>query len=64
MEGRPVEDKAGGGQVGSSGEGHHDADGSVGDEPQAESSELGACESSLLSLLYQSLDVLTVAVQS
>lgn len=52
MEGRPARDEAGSGQVGSSGEDRHDIDGSVGEEPQADSLETGACEIALLSLTY------------
>jgi hypothetical protein len=52
MEGRPAGDEAGGRQVGSSSEGHHDIDGSVGDECQADSLESGASEISLFSLFY------------
>ena len=37
---------------GNSGEDHHDADESFGNGPQGDSSESGACEISLLSLLY------------
>jgi hypothetical protein len=43
MEGRPA-----GRQVGSDGEGHDDVDGSVGEEPLADSSETGACANILL----------------
>lgn len=43
MEGRPA-----GRQVGSDGEGHDDVDGSVGEEPLADSSETGACANALL----------------
>ncbi|KAF8490518.1 hypothetical protein F5888DRAFT_1807995 [Russula emetica] len=39
MEGRPAGDKTGGGQVGGDGEGHDDVNGSVGEEPLADSSE-------------------------
>ena len=52
MEGRPAGDEANGRQVGSSSGGHHDIDGSVGDECRADSSESGASEISLFSLFY------------
>jgi hypothetical protein len=48
MEGRPAGDDAGGGQIGSDGEGHDNVDGSVGEEPLADSSETGACANTLL----------------
>ncbi|KAF8496384.1 root hair defective 3 GTP-binding protein-domain-containing protein [Russula emetica] len=44
MEGRPAGDETGGGQVGGDGEGHDDVNGSVGEEPLADSSETGASE--------------------
>jgi len=50
MEGRPAGDETGGGQIGSDGEGHDDVDGSVGEEPLADSSETGACANNLLCL--------------
>jgi hypothetical protein len=52
MEGRPAGDGAGGGQVGSSGEDRHDIDGSVGEGPQADRLETGACKITLFSLPY------------
>jgi hypothetical protein len=52
MEGRPAGDEVGSGQVGSNGEDRHDIDGSVGEEPQADSLETGACQIALLSLTY------------
>ena len=48
MEGRPAGDDTGGGQIGSDREGHDDVDGSVGEEPLADSSETGACVNTLL----------------
>ena len=41
MEGRPARDEASGGQVGCEGEGPHEVDGCVGEEPQADSSKTG-----------------------
>jgi hypothetical protein len=52
MEGRLSGDGVGDGQAVSDGEGHHDVDGRVGEEPQADSSETGAYENALLPLVY------------
>ena len=51
MEGRPARDETSGGQVGSNGEDHDDVDESAGEEPLADSSETGACASTLLTSL-------------
>ena len=50
MEGRPAGDETGGGQVASNGVGHDDVNGSVDEEPLADSSETGACANTLHSL--------------
>lgn len=52
MEGRLAGDEVGDGQVGSDDEGHHDVNGSAGEEPQADRLETGAYESVLLLPLY------------
>jgi hypothetical protein len=60
MEGRPAGDETSGGQVGSDGEGHGDVDGSVGEEPLADSSETGACANTLL--CFSSTNCLTLSL--
>ena len=60
MEGRPAGDATGGGQVGSDGEDHGDVDGSVGEQPLADSSETGACANSLL--CFSSTNCLTLSL--
>jgi hypothetical protein len=57
MEGRP----AGGGQVGSDGEGHDDVDGSVGEERLADSSETGACANTPLCLSSTNCSMLSLS---
>ena len=65
MEGRPAGDENGSGQVGTNGEGHDDADVSVGEEPLADSSETGACANTLSYISSTNHSILSfLAVQS